>query len=296
VPSIFRQHIPRCLITVNNESEFHRALRSQGGPVGQKWHQRLGRWIFRHGNWIANRRVSNYERRIYSNCAGLAALTRTDLPDGLPGHIEQSIIPPILVQNDLRWMYQAARRAFFVGTISHYPNRLAIEWLCTRLAPELERLAADIRLNIIGAGAEQVPAEWLRPNVNLMGYSDRPEVIRQMTTADLFIAPIANNFGAKLKLAECVSYGMPFLATPTAMSGLPFLKDMPQIDLEQPQAAARLVAEYINSPETLLQLSQSITEQTREARTQQTQEWSSFLRRASGAAGRQEPRIVGRNV
>jgi hypothetical protein len=282
VPSIFNLDIPRCVITVNNEAEFHRALRSQGGPVGTKLHQKLGRWLFRHGNWVANRRVSDYERRIYSSCAGLAALTRTDLPVGLPGHIEQAIIPPILVQNDLRWHHQGTRHAFFVGTISYYPNRLAIEWLCTRLALELERLDSDIRLNIIGAGAEQVPSEWVRPNVNLMGYSTREEVVHQMTTADLFIAPIANNFGAKLKLAECVSYGMPFLATPTAMSGLSFLRSMPEIDLERPQAAARLVVQYVESPETLVQLSRSITEQTRQAQALQARQWSSFLRRASG--------------
>jgi glycosyltransferase involved in cell wall biosynthesis len=281
VPSIFKMDIPRCVITANNEREFHRQLRSQGGPVGTQWHQRLGRWLFRHGNGLANRRVSVFERRVYESCEGVGALTRTDLPEDLPASIEQAIIPPILTQNELQWRYHSTRAAFFVGRISYYPNRLAIEWLCTRLAPELERLDAGVRINIIGAEPAEVPAHWVRPNINLMGASTREEVIHQMTTADLFIAPIANNFGAKLKLAECISHGMPFLATLTAMSGLPFLRSMPQISLEDPPAAARHLVEYVDDPGRLAQLSESILAQTRAARALQVREWASFLRRAA---------------
>jgi hypothetical protein len=117
--------------------------------------------------------------------------------------------------------------------------------------------------------------------VSLMGYSTREEVVRQMISADLFIAPIANNFGAKLKLAECTSHGMPFMATPEAMSGLSFLRSMPEVDLEQPAAAARRVIELLDAPETLRQLSRSIAAQMEEARAVEADEWGSFLQRPS---------------
>jgi hypothetical protein len=278
VPSVFSTGIRCCMVTVNNESAFHRSLRSQGGPVGAKLHRRLARWIYRRGNWVANRRVHNYELEVYARCAGLAALTRSDLPAGLPHTVAQAVIPPVLESSGLRWRYQANRHLFFVGNASYYPNRLAIEWLCTRLAPELARHDARIRLNIIGAGPEQVPGEWRAANVNLMGYSTRQEVTRQMTSADLFVAPIANNFGAKLKLAECTSHGMPFMATPEAMSGLSFLHSMPELDLEQPAAAALRIADLLNAPETLRQLSESIATQMEQARATETAQWAAFLR------------------
>jgi hypothetical protein len=277
VPSVFTTGIRCCMVTVNNESAFHRALRSQGGPVGAGLRHRLGRWIFRHGNWIANRRVHDYELEVYARCAGLAALTRSDLPAGLPANVVQAVIPPVLESSGLRWSYQANRRLFFVGNANYYPNRMAIEWLCTRLAPELARLDGRTRLNIIGAGPEQVPRDWHAANVNLMGYSTREEVTRQMTSADLFVAPIANNFGAKLKLAECTSHGMPFIATAQAMSGLSFLQSMPELDLEQPAAAARRIVEFLDTPQTLQHLSESISTQMERARAAEAAQWATFL-------------------
>jgi hypothetical protein len=171
---------------------------------------------------------------------------------------------------------------FFVGNISIYSNRLAIEWICSRLAPELSKIDDKVRINIIGARADQVPRRWSTVNIRFMGYADREEVRRQMTTTDLFIAPIANYFGAKLKLAECVSYATPFMATRAALSGIPFRTSTPEIHLHMPAAAARVAMEYINSPEALTKLSQSIAGHAQQARTQQVVAWDAFLRRSMG--------------
>jgi glycosyltransferase involved in cell wall biosynthesis len=278
-PCVLRPDIPACLITLNDEAAFQRELKAHGGPVGAGLTRSLARLVYRNCNWLANSRVERFEKAVYSACAGIVALTRGDLPEWLPERIATAILPPVLPQSTLPWTYRASRRVFFVGSIGYYPNRLAIEWMCVRLAPELERLDAAIRLTIIGASAEQVPEAWRRTNVDFLGFSDRQEVVRQMTTADLFVAPIANTFGAKLKLAECVSYGTPFLATPAALSGLPFLQWIPQIDLAEPAAAARRVAGYLDDPHGLQQLSESIIAHAREARARQPLEWRAFLMR-----------------
>jgi glycosyltransferase involved in cell wall biosynthesis len=278
-PSVFRSQLPVSLVTLNREAQFHESLSLFGGPTGRGLPDRVGRWVSRRFNWVANRRVAAYEKRIHDRCAGIAVLTSNDLPANLPNRIAKAVLPPFFKQSVRRWSYRATRRLFFVGNIGHYPNRLAVEWLCTRFATALLRCDATIQIGIIGAAAEQVPAAWLSPNVRFMGYADKAQVVEQMTSADLFIAPIANQFGAKIKLAECIAHGMPFIATEAAMSGLPPL-GVPHIALEQPAEAAAVAARYINAPETLAQLSESVTSQVEQARAREPAAWSSFIRRS----------------
>jgi hypothetical protein len=279
VPSIFKAKTPRSLISLNNEAAFHRALKSHGGPVGDKLHQRGARWIYQHFNWIPDLRVRSFEKRISTNCTGLVTLTRSDLPDGFSDHVMHAVLPPIFKPRALKWDYRGSRRVFFVGNVGYYPNRLAIEWICRQLAPELSQLDDQIRINIIGASRDQVPVGWHSANVSFMGYADAGEVIYQMITADVFVAPIANTFGAKIKLAECVAHGTPFLATQAALSGLPFLDSVPIIDLDRPGAAARLLVEYLDNPDALVKLSQSNSERAQRARAEQTSAWGSFFKR-----------------
>ena len=279
--------MPCCLITLNNELVFHQMMRLQGGVFGEGAYCRLQRWLLRHANWLANLRYRNYLESVYSRCAGIVALTQGDLPSTLSRNVVTAVIPPVLKQSDVQWSYRASRCVLFVGNIHvlkfvHFGNRLAIEWICCELAPQLLRADDRITINIIGATQDQVPTSWQCANVNLMGRADKEEVDRQMTTADLFIAPISNNFGAKLKLSECVSRGTPFLATEAAMSGLPVWTSIPRIHLEKPRAAADLIVDHMNRPEKLRTLSESISALLPRARMEQDMAWSTFVRRCMG--------------
>jgi glycosyltransferase involved in cell wall biosynthesis len=278
-PALFREGKPCCLITLNNETAFQRQLKEHGGPAGSSLGRRLIRFLHRHCNGMANWRVARLESSVHRKCAGIVALTANDLPPTLPPGVLTAVLPPLIAAQAPAWSYSATRRIFFVGAIGYYPNRLAIEWLCTGLAPELLQLDSSIGINIIGAERGHVPEQWQLPNIHFLGFADRAEVLRQMSTADLFIAPIANSFGAKIKLAECVSHGMPLLATPAALSGLPFLTTIPQMDLAQPRAAAMQVCAYLDHPQQLLALSDHVASRLQDARGRQIEEWADLLAR-----------------
>lgn len=286
-PSIFSSGTPCCLITLNNEIAIYREIKSEGGRAGMST---MELWFYRRFNWVSNMRVVRHIKGVYRQCAGIVALTRNDLPAGMPSRVIQAVIPPVLNMSEARWSYRGMRcvlfvGSMFVGTMMHYPNRLSIEWICSRLAPELAAIDDKIRINIIGATADQVPGSWRHPNINFMGRAEERELIYQMTTADLFIAPIENNYGAKLKLAECVSRGMPFVASEGAMSGLPFLEFISRIDLNQPNAAARLVVGYLRKPEELVKLSEAIVTRAQQARAEQDRAWEAVLK---GLIGKRE--------
>jgi len=66
-----------------------------------------------------------------------------------------------------------------------------------------------------------------------------------------------------MKVLECISHGTPFIATPAAMSGLPFMVGIPQIDLARVEQAAQLLVGLVQDPARLRALSRSISDQHR---------------------------------
>lgn len=267
VPSLFSSTVPRCVITLNREVDFQRDLWMNASRLpGSRLHAR-----------VAGSRAARFERWLHARIDGLVALTEHDLPVDPPPNLTTTVIPPFFDPREPQWCRGSDRSVFFVGNVGHFPNRVAVEWICTRLAPEIEALARGIRFRLIGAERSQVPGAWRRSSVDFLGRADGDEVKRQFTGSDLFIAPIANSYGSKMKLLECTSYSTPFVATRTAMSGLPFIQGVPEIDLDRPDRAATTIADLIDHPARLVALSRSIREQLDTFRASQVGIWSRTL-------------------
>lgn len=266
VRSAFESSVPTCLITLNRETDFLRDLWKMRDPPGSEL-----------GLLVSTVRSALFERWLNNRINGFVALTVNDLPK-LPGSVTPAVIPPFLEPRSRQWSYGETSSGFFVGSIHHYPNRLAMEWICTRLAPEVERLTPKFRFRLIGALPEEVPETWRRASIDFLGRASADEVERQFTSADVFIAPIENTYGSKIKLLECVSYGTPCLASRAAMSGLPFITSIPEIDLNDPVAAARLLHNLTNSPAALAAMSEATSKQLGEFKLAQQQVWSRFFR------------------
>ena len=67
------------------------------------------------------------------------------------------------------------------------------------------------------------------------------------------------------------------VATSEALSGIPFAKSIPQFSLDDPDGAARLVAEMIFSKDRLNALSLELTDRNRELCKSRSQRWKDLL-------------------
>jgi Glycosyl transferases group 1 len=266
IRSVYSAPVPRVTITLNREGAFYRGLRNAGTvpPDSSR-------------SWIANLRLDRFEKWVYRNSDAIVALSSGDLPTWRGRPRVRVVMPPALDPSPRQWGFTGPRSLVFVGNVGHYPNREAVEWLTTRLAPELESIGSDTQIRIIGASAESVPGTWLRPNVVFLGLADEEAVTDEFVSAGLFIAPIANSFGSKMKLVECVSYATPFIATTAALTGLPFLRDVPRIRLNEPQAAAKLIEEWWAKPQALLEMSARLTEDLASFLVTQSGQWGALL-------------------
>lgn len=273
IPSLFSDSRPRCLITLNREAEFHMEQYATRGANSRSP-------ILK----IAYRRWTRVERSIHQRFHGIIALTENDLFTEDRGPLVKAVIPAFLEPAERRWTYSANRRVGFIGNIAHFPNRLAMEWICTRLAPATAKLDSSIRFRMIGADMASVPPSWRHPSIDFLGLSNRHQVEEEFTQNDIFIAPIDNDYGSKIKLLECISFGAPFLATRSALSGLSFLRDIPLIELEHPEAGARTLCKLIDGKKTLPDLSEKIGLQVQEFRTSQDGVWGRVISNVVQAA------------
>ena len=109
-----------------------------------------------------------------------------------------------------------------------------------------------------------------------LGVADDSAVKRLFQSEAAFIAPIGNSFGAKFKVAEAISYGIPLLATENAMSGVPFLPWLRRIQLENPRDAAAATHFLIENGNAQREMSAGILRAA-----------ADFIREQNGVWGRQ---------
>lgn len=270
---IFESPLPVVVITLQDERKFFRDLRER--VQSPEW----------SGNDLAEERLSQFERWVYSRAAAVIALRQGDLEQvtaaGTPP-ARQHVVSPVFPLPEERWRYRNSRSIFFVGNHHHFPNRSAIDWLCTQLAPLLWALDPSIQLRIIGAHSNELPSYAANDNICFLGYADRETVNREFVDCALFIAPISLDYGCEIKLQECAAHATPFVATASALEGLPSLPMVPIIKLEDAAAAAGLIYQLIGDARQLADLSEQIAVRMEDERERQRPLFGDIVRDSLG--------------
>jgi hypothetical protein len=221
-------------------------------------------------------RLCEFQNAVYEHSDAVIALNAGDIPKGIAEE-RSRVIPPLFDPAPERWSYGGNNRVLFIGNINHYPNFQAVEWIATQLAPSLEKIDGNARVRVIGASADNIPAHWATSNVDYLGIGDSSLVKRLLVETDLFIAPISNRFGSKIKLLDCLSHGTPFIATEEAMSGVPFLDGVPRMRLDQPHQAAENISALLRDEASLTSLSKSLEQQLLQSLAAQKGIWGDFF-------------------
>lgn len=237
IPSAYRvRNLNRITITLNPEVRFFRDLQRRASS-GSDF----------SSSSIARLRLAIHQRWFFSRSAAVVALTKADLGllSLLPkAHVIQPIFDGVLHG---KWTDNGRRDVLFVGNIGHYPNRDAVEWICTKLSSSLLTIEPGISVRIIGVEPGNVPAEWRRQNIEFLGVGDAMLVDRELSQTGLFLAPISNRFGSKIKLLDCLARGTPFAATRQALSGLARLDVVPLLWLEDPCRSAQTIQFHLSN-------------------------------------------------
>ena len=105
------------------------------------------------------------------------------------------------------------KKLLFVGS-SYYPNVIGIRWFVKNVLPELDK---NIQLIIVGRGLEFLKKEFQDSRVNVVGTVETP--VPYYLDADIFIAPLFDGGGMKVKSIAAISYGKCFVGTEESLHG-----------------------------------------------------------------------------
>lgn len=111
-------------------------------------------------------------------------------------------------------------QALFLGSFEHPPNRAAANLLCKRIWPAVDARLDGWQLLLAGPGSNRF-LEELRPrpaNVRALGYvADLDELFRRCR---LFVAPLFEGGGIKIKILDAMARGIPVVTTPIGAEGI----------------------------------------------------------------------------
>jgi glycosyltransferase involved in cell wall biosynthesis len=116
-------------------------------------------------------------------------------------------------------------RLAFLGTLGYPPNADAVLHFCREVLPRVQREHPDVRFQIIGDGASSELSLACRavPGVEFLGFV--PDVLEVLRRATVFVCPMRQGTGIKVKLLEAMACGLPIVASPVAVEGVPEARD-----------------------------------------------------------------------
>lgn len=178
------------------------------------------RWYFRR----EGRRLREFEQRVagqfvsHITCSELdSQRLRALVPDVrtrvVPNGVDCEFFKPL-------GAVQRPDSLIFVGTMNWYPNVDAVLFLLREVWPALRRARPAITLDLVGANApesvRQLAAQL--PGVTLHGFV--PEVRPLMESAAVYVCPIRDGGGTKLKVLDACSMECCIVAHPIACEGI----------------------------------------------------------------------------
>ena len=138
-------------------------------------------------------------------------------------------------------------RLLFVGAMGHGPNQEAAERLVRQILPLVRRQRPDALLALAGQGSEAL--SFVAPEVvgvELLGFV--PDISALYDRCAVFVCPMTNGGGTRIKLLEAAAFGLPIVSTTMGAEGLA-LKDGVEIVLAETDAAlADACVALLNAP------------------------------------------------
>jgi glycosyltransferase involved in cell wall biosynthesis len=153
-------------------------------------------------------------------------------------------------------------RVLFIGSFTHLPNLLALEFFLNEVWPKLEDLKPT--LHVIAGARHEYYLDFYRkridaPRMELEGFVS--DVRKAYARASVVIAPLTASAGTNIKILEAMAMGKAVVSTPAGINGL----DVSEGVLVEPDAAgfARALRTCLTDAaerERLAKLARSIVE------------------------------------
>lgn len=204
--------------------------------------------------WQEGSRLTRYEEKIARRfrkqlvCSALDA----DLLTEIVGNVDTHVVPNGV---DLEYFTPSARAAdhrpesmIFVGGLSWYPNVSAMRFFLREVWPLLGEIYPEAALDVVGRAP---PRDFLQlaerdRRVRVHGFVD--EMRPMLDTAAVYVCPIFDGGGTKLKMIDALAMRKAIVAHPTACEGLDLTDGVNVLLAERPEDFVQQVGRLFANP------------------------------------------------
>lgn len=174
--------------------------------------------------WQEGVRLRKYERDVAGQFA--AHITCSDLDSerlrsAMPATRFYSIPNGVDVEFFMpRGIPERPASLIFVSSMSWYPNVDAVIFLLREIWPRVRAKLPDVTLDIVGSGAPRSVVELARSSAGVTLHGFVPEIRPILESAALYVCPIRDGGGTKLKVLDAFSMRKCVIGHPIAFEGI----------------------------------------------------------------------------
>jgi polysaccharide biosynthesis protein PslH len=170
------------------------------------------------------RRLLTYERRLCPQfdlnitCSALdTERLLKDLPGlniaEVPNGVDTDYFQPAAVPEEPLSMV-------FAGNMSWYPNSAAMLFFAEQVWPGLKKALPGVRMHVVGSNAPQAVRALGERDPDFKVHGFVPDARAVIGPAALYVCPITDGGGTKLKVLDALAMGKPLVAHPIACEGI----------------------------------------------------------------------------
>ncbi len=212
----YRRYFTRSALTLDHHNiESHmmlRRARTERNPVKQLYF------------WQEGVRLRQYERRV---CPKFSLnITCSDLDSDRLRRVAPGV-SIVEVPNGVDTNYfspsnggERPNSLVFAGTLSRYANASAMLFFANQIWPELKRLRPDVTMDVVGGNPPGPLLALAERDRNFRVHGFVPDVRPFVAGASVYVCPITDGGGTKLKILDALAMGKPVVAHPVACEGI----------------------------------------------------------------------------
>lgn len=179
--------------------------------------------------WQEGKRLEKFEKIYCPKCAvnitcsdldthRLKKIVNSENIETIPNGVDISFFSPNLFDVDV--LEKGIKRLVFIGRLSWYPNTKAVSFLANKLWPKLKLAIPEIECDIIGANPPNDVLKLSNQDRTFRVHGFVDDIHPFFTTTSIYICPITDGGGTKLKIIDALAMGMPIVADPIACEGI----------------------------------------------------------------------------
>jgi glycosyltransferase involved in cell wall biosynthesis len=145
----------------------------------------------------------------------------------------------VILENKSKKLALSGNRILFIGGLSWYPNLQAVNFFLDHIKPELDSLGISYNIDFVG---KDVPNSLRKKygkdkKISFHGYVD--DITRLYDNSSVYIAPILDGGGTKLKVLDAMANHTPLVTTTLGVEGIDVKDKQHCIIADSPQSFAK---------------------------------------------------------